>query len=83
LPGVAQVAMQQGTYAAKAIVRKLAGERNKALQYFDKGDMAVIGRWSAVAKPIWRRRFSPRRPSADDGHVAFVKILEGLISVRR
>ena len=50
LPGVAQVAMQQGTYAAKAIVRKLAGETEiKPFQYFDKGDMAVIGRWSAVA----------------------------------
>src|SRR5439155_1391367 len=50
LPGVAQVAMQQGTYAAKAIVRKLQGA--KALppfKYFDKGDMAVIGRWAAVA----------------------------------
>ena len=50
LPGVAQVAMQQGTYAAKAIVRKLAGETEiKPFTYFDKGDMAVIGRWSAVA----------------------------------
>jgi NADH dehydrogenase len=50
LPGVAQVAMQQGTYAAKAIVRKLASETEiKPFKYFDKGDMAVIGRWSAVA----------------------------------
>jgi NADH dehydrogenase len=50
LPGVAQVAMQQGTYAAKAIVRKLRGEtETKSFKYFDKGDMAVIGRWSAVA----------------------------------
>ena len=50
LPGVAQVAMQQGTYAAKAIVRKVQGA--KALQpfkYFDKGDLAVIGRAAAVA----------------------------------
>jgi NADH:quinone reductase (non-electrogenic) len=50
LPGVAQVAMQQGTYAAKAIVRQVQGA--KALppfKYFDKGDMAVIGRWAAVA----------------------------------
>jgi len=50
LPGVAQVAMQQGTYAAKSIVRKVRGA--KALppfKYFDKGDMAVIGRWAAVA----------------------------------
>src|SRR5258705_609427 len=50
LPGVAQLAMQQGTYAAKAIARKLASETEiKPFKYFDKGDMAVIGRWSAVA----------------------------------
>ena len=50
LPGVAQVAMQQGTYVAKEIVRKLQHETEiKPFKYFDKGDMAVIGRWSAVA----------------------------------
>jgi len=50
LPGVAQVAMQQGTYVAKEIVRKLQRETEiKPFTYFDKGDMAVIGRWSAVA----------------------------------
>jgi NADH:quinone reductase (non-electrogenic) len=49
-PGVAQVAMQQGTYAAKAIVRRT---QNKAAQkpfhYFDKGSMATISRFKAVA----------------------------------
>jgi NADH dehydrogenase len=50
LPGVAQVAMQQGTYAAKAIVRKVQGAKAlKPFKYFDKGDLAVIGRWAAVA----------------------------------
>jgi NADH dehydrogenase len=50
LPGVAQVAMQQGTYAAKSIMRKVSGAKPLAsFKYFDKGDMAVIGRWSAVA----------------------------------
>jgi NADH:ubiquinone reductase (H+-translocating) len=50
LPGVAQVAMQQGTYAAKAIVRKVQGAKElKPFKYFDKGDLAVIGRWAAVA----------------------------------
>src|SRR3989449_5039473 len=50
LPGVAQVAMQQGTYAAQAIVRKLQGATEiTPFKYFDKGDMAVIGRWTAVA----------------------------------
>jgi NADH dehydrogenase len=50
LPGVAQVAMQQGDYAANAIVRRLRGEApSKPFHYFDKGDLAVIGRASAVA----------------------------------
>ena len=42
--------MQQGTYAAQAIVRKLQGTTEiTPFKYFDKGDMAVIGRWHAVA----------------------------------
>jgi NADH dehydrogenase len=50
LPGVAQVAMQQGTYAAKAIVRKVQREADPPpFKYFDKGSLAVIGRWAAVA----------------------------------
>src|SRR5215510_10341079 len=50
LPGVAQVAMQQGTYAAKAIMRKAQGAKAPPpFKYFDKGDMAVIGRWATVA----------------------------------
>jgi NADH dehydrogenase len=50
LPGVAQVAMQGGAYAAKAIVARLDGPKDfKPFHYFDKGDLAVIGRGSAVA----------------------------------
>jgi NADH dehydrogenase len=50
LPGVAQVAIQGGTYAAKVIRQRLAGVQEiKPFRYFDKGDMAVIGRASAVA----------------------------------
>src|SRR5438034_2656360 len=50
LPGVAQVAMQQGTYAAQAIVRKVQGATAPPpFKYFDKGELAVIGRWAAVA----------------------------------
>src|SRR5262249_8488299 len=50
LAGVAQVAMQQGTYAAKAIARKIQGQpQQKAFKYFDKGNLAVIGRAAAVA----------------------------------
>ena len=51
LPGVAQVAMQGGAYAAKAIVARLNGPRELApFHYFDKGDLAVIGRGRAVAR---------------------------------
>ena len=51
LAGVAQVAMQQGAYAAKAIGRKARGDERPLppFAYFDKGTMAVIGRGQAVA----------------------------------
>lgn len=50
LPGVAQVAMQGGTYAAKAIVQRLKGKKGlPPFRYFNKGEMAVIGRAAAVA----------------------------------
>ena len=50
LPGVAQVAMQQGTYAAKVIARRARGQKStSAFRYFDKGNLAVIGRAAAVA----------------------------------
>jgi NADH:ubiquinone reductase (H+-translocating) len=50
LPGVAQVAIQGGAYAAKAIRSRLRGKNNlPPFHYFDKGDMAVIGRAAAVA----------------------------------
>src|SRR5258705_604318 len=51
LPGLAQVAMQGGAYAAKAIGRKARGNERPLppFAYFDKGTMAVIGRGSAVA----------------------------------
>jgi NADH dehydrogenase len=50
LPGVAQVAIQGGAYAAKAIRAKLKGKKDfRPFHYFNKGDMAVIGRAAAVA----------------------------------
>lgn len=50
LPGVAQVAMQGGKYAAGQIVRRLRGEpAGPAFKYFDKGSMATISRFHAVA----------------------------------
>jgi NADH:quinone reductase (non-electrogenic) len=50
LPGVAQVAMQGGAYVAKVLRARLAGKNAPpAFHYFNKGDMAVIGRASAIA----------------------------------
>ena len=49
LPGVAQVAMQQGEYAAKVILNRLkGGEPLAPFTYFDKGNMATVGRSFAV-----------------------------------
>ena len=49
LPGVAQVAMQQGRYAGKLIRSRLSGGKPPApFRYFDKGTMAVVGKGFAV-----------------------------------
>jgi NADH dehydrogenase len=49
LPGVAQVAIQQGRYAGRLIARRIAGGTiPKRFHYFDKGNMAVVGGGFAV-----------------------------------
>ena len=49
LPGVAQVAMQQGRYAAKSIFRQVTKkEPLPPFRYFDKGNLAVVGKNFAV-----------------------------------
>src|SRR5271154_2964636 len=49
LPGVAQVAMQQGRYAGKVIHNRIAGKPAPGpFSYFDKGSMAVVGKGFAV-----------------------------------
>jgi NADH dehydrogenase FAD-containing subunit len=49
LPGVAQVAMQQGRYAAKSIIRRVTGQSPlPPFRYFDKGNLAVVGENFAV-----------------------------------
>jgi NADH:ubiquinone reductase (H+-translocating) len=49
LPGVAQVAIQQGRYAGKLIHNRLAGNPAPGpFSYFDKGSMAVVGKGFAV-----------------------------------
>lgn len=51
LPGVAQVAIQGGKYSAKRIRARLAGKPDDTpFHYFDKGSMATVSRFSAVAK---------------------------------
>ncbi|MDQ4118469.1 MAG: NAD(P)/FAD-dependent oxidoreductase [Actinomycetota bacterium] len=51
LPGVAQVAMQQGTYVGKLVAARAAGDDTTPapFRYFDKGSMATIGAREAVA----------------------------------
>jgi len=49
LPGVAQVAIQQGRYAGRLIRRRLTGASSpRPFRYFDKGNLAVVGRAFAV-----------------------------------
>lgn len=49
-PQLAPVAMQQGTHAAKQILRRLRGEATKPFRYVNYGTMATIGRHAAVAE---------------------------------
>jgi NADH dehydrogenase len=50
LPGVAQVAIQGAKYAAKEIENRLKGGAPQGpFKYFDKGSMAIISRFDAVA----------------------------------
>lgn len=57
VPGVAQPAMQMGDYVAERIGLLVKepekAARQKAFHYFDKGDMATIGRKAAVARIVW------------------------------
>jgi NADH:ubiquinone reductase (H+-translocating) len=53
VPGVAQPAMQMGRHAAKMIGQDMAGKTRSNFHYFDKGDMATIGRHAAVANVRW------------------------------
>lgn len=55
LPGVAPVAMSQGHYVAKNIIRRLKGKPIKKYKYFNRGNMAVLGRAAAIADLGWLR----------------------------
>lgn len=55
LPGVAQVAKQQGRHAARNLLRRLAAEPTLPFRYRDPGNMATIGRAHALADFGWAR----------------------------
>jgi NADH dehydrogenase len=63
LPMMAPVAMQEGRYAGRAILKRIAGESVKPFRFRDKGIMATIGRNAAVAN-VRGTKFS--------GHLAWV-----------
>lgn len=56
LPGICPVAIQQGQYTARTIRGDLARRPRRPFAYWDKGQLAVIGRGHAVAD-IWRLHF--------------------------
>jgi len=49
VPGVAQGAIQEGRVAADNVLARLAGRPTHAFTYFNKGDLATIGRHRAIA----------------------------------
>lgn len=57
LPGTAPVAMQQGRYLARLIRNDMANKPRQPFHYFDKGQMATIGRSRAIVE-IGRLRFA-------------------------
>jgi NADH dehydrogenase len=58
LPGVAQVAMQQGEHAVENILRRFGNQPARPFRYHDLGNLATIGRHSAIADFGGRWRFS-------------------------
>jgi NADH dehydrogenase len=53
VPGVAQGAIQGGSYAATTILRRLGGEPTPPFRYSNRGDVAIIGRLSGVTDIPW------------------------------
>jgi NADH dehydrogenase len=49
LPGVSPVAMQQGRHAARNVLAMIQGRKPRRFRYWDKGNIATIGRNKAVA----------------------------------
>jgi NADH dehydrogenase len=56
VPGVAQAALQEGRYVGRLIAKELKGRKAKRpFRYFDKGNMAVVGKNYAVLERGWLR----------------------------
>jgi NADH dehydrogenase len=56
VPGVAQAAIQEGRYVGRLIAKELKGRKGKRpFSYFDKGNMAVVGKNYAVLERGWLR----------------------------
>jgi NADH dehydrogenase len=57
VPGVAQAAIQEGRYVGRLIARELQGWQasHRPFRYFDKGNMAVVGKNYAVLERGWLR----------------------------
>ena len=56
VPGVAQAAIQEGRYVGRLIASELKGRKVKRpFRYFDKGNMAVVGKNYAVLERGWLR----------------------------
>jgi NADH dehydrogenase len=53
VPGVAQGAIQGGTYVANVILRRLRGEPTPPFRYSNRGEVAIIGRLSGVTDIPW------------------------------
>ena len=57
VPGVAPAALQSGRHAAENVLRAIRGEPTRPFRYLDKGSMATINRFSAVAQINERIQF--------------------------
>ena len=96
LPGVAQVAMQQGAYVGRLIANKVEGKQPpKPFAYFNKGNLAVIGRFYSVVDAmgirsagffaflIWAVVHIQFLPSSENRIGTFLKWLYWLITGKR
>src|SRR4029077_16905615 len=62
VPGVAQAAIQEGRYVGRLIARELKGQKlRRPFRYFDKGNMAVVGKNYAVLERGWLRTGGDRK----------------------